>query len=1077
MVKHSLDRLLDKYPYFLDKREISNLFKVTKVNNTIFQDLYNSLFQVYQSFHLNKRLLVWKTQEKPYAYQIHFCCSYHNLRKVEVYKNDTLIHRETFDEHIDQTNANEDIADLPLDTEEYDNYCWTYDCKYVKTNMLPIKVYRCTTCDTIYFGDTLPINCEECGHSTYITTRMYRCDTCDEIYFTNEVEDLVCNNHCNDNFTEVYAFRCLGNQNQGNYEDEMGYLIPLEDSDCGELYIGDEPPFVCKVCGATGYDETSEIFYDDDAIVIIDNSTNYDTGTEIEYTEDTVIDHIDYSIIADPNNNDASQIYETGDNIKHRLFPVIPNDTFKFYVETWDEYNQTKGFPEKDHLTIDGEGNVVIDEFDHDFSLDEIGALNNIPRKQYLLVESQHYPYTEPPFNNRETEDDYHYMKRMIEHNIRLWGSRNLLGYHTMPPREFRERFNPTTLELWKQYSVDGRLVNREKHLLKLFDVRKHNNDFYTSTNYEITSDLDMYWDATKNIFVHPHRENIFYNGGKYDASEDLVNCWHPREWEHKDKFCDDLNLLGVYFFVDTDNYRPLPYEDVLFTFRLMNSISDLLEDDFYVEIYDNESINNTNPTPFAVVYEDSYLLPYTRISRDNPTILYFRAYYVDNDEWIGDCVQTLYPRDCNNLDFYVNSQYTGEKENGSKEYPFKDMQTALDYISPSRNTIGLLDDITIPSKTDTETNEEYPLTYFVSQTTKILGCNDNKIPTIENDLNNRFFNIVGSKNSTLSLINLNLKSNAINSKINLGRWQNSNKSLEAYETVIVHGGIAILTVTTDKEKYFPTDIIKVTLEVKNGKGNPITNQRIKLNFDGEDIGTVTTDNHGIATYTIHTNKTQAQWYTLIGKIDSDLYFDSQEEIRIDCTREPHYINSESTRVLIEESGYTTGKTYDVYVDGVKKGTVTIGSDGKLKYTYNAESFGTHVIYFTDETGIISEYVIDIIVSIATLKSYLTSHNYKLIRNFNIISSDGSDDGDVTYDEVNIANLTKIGDLDGVIIGVGVSDPYIETRVFTVPSDRVNENKLSSSEAEELKNAVRQITYNDNSNGFEYNTIGTFWST
>ena len=45
MVKDSLDKFLNKFPYFLNKNEGSNFYNVSYVNNEIFKDLYNELLQ------------------------------------------------------------------------------------------------------------------------------------------------------------------------------------------------------------------------------------------------------------------------------------------------------------------------------------------------------------------------------------------------------------------------------------------------------------------------------------------------------------------------------------------------------------------------------------------------------------------------------------------------------------------------------------------------------------------------------------------------------------------------------------------------------------------------------------------------------------------------------------------------------------------------------------------------------------------------------------------------------------------------------------------------------------------------
>ena len=116
MVKNSLNDLLDKFPYFLNKSKDSNFYKVQWVNNENFKDLYNSLFKVYESFHLTKKLLVWKEQDKPYDYRINFVANYPNLKSVKIYKNDNLIYLKEY-----------------LEEDEADYFNFTYTCDYLNS--------------------------------------------------------------------------------------------------------------------------------------------------------------------------------------------------------------------------------------------------------------------------------------------------------------------------------------------------------------------------------------------------------------------------------------------------------------------------------------------------------------------------------------------------------------------------------------------------------------------------------------------------------------------------------------------------------------------------------------------------------------------------------------------------------------------------------------------------------------------------------------------------------------------------------------------------------------------------------
>ena len=68
----SLETFLKKYPFFLDKRSDSNFTKTKKVFNNRLQDLNNDIFKVYLASKLEKHLLVWKVQEQPHYFDIHF---------------------------------------------------------------------------------------------------------------------------------------------------------------------------------------------------------------------------------------------------------------------------------------------------------------------------------------------------------------------------------------------------------------------------------------------------------------------------------------------------------------------------------------------------------------------------------------------------------------------------------------------------------------------------------------------------------------------------------------------------------------------------------------------------------------------------------------------------------------------------------------------------------------------------------------------------------------------------------------------------------------------------------------------
>ena len=70
MPRDSLKSLMDMFPHFFDKSSTSNFYKSQDVTNKRFQELYNYLFKITQSFQLDKKLLIWKEQSVNFNYKI-----------------------------------------------------------------------------------------------------------------------------------------------------------------------------------------------------------------------------------------------------------------------------------------------------------------------------------------------------------------------------------------------------------------------------------------------------------------------------------------------------------------------------------------------------------------------------------------------------------------------------------------------------------------------------------------------------------------------------------------------------------------------------------------------------------------------------------------------------------------------------------------------------------------------------------------------------------------------------------------------------------------------------------------------
>ena len=461
MPRNSLKKLVDMFPFFFTKDPDSNFVKSQSVTNNRFRDLYQSLRDTYDSFHLEKKCLIYKEQDNDFDYIMYFLCSVSLLEKVEVFEDDLLI----------------------------------YDAEF------------CLSDDESY---------------SYMT--------CENFYEIVTVED----------------------------DDETSKISQLMDSN--------------------------------------------------EHTIDEDIRVIDYSYTS------------TSENI-------IPVNNYLISAVTFDEYVYKKGFPEKDEATYDENKNRIWDEYDHDSSLDEIGALNNIPRKKY--IPSINYPETEPPYNDRLTEDDYHYMKRILEYTLMI---------HSQPL---------PVAEIYKLYGLTAELLNRDRLLVRMFDIFKH--------SYHYDESLD---------------------GDKL-----LVDDWTPEPWEHKDTLCPGNNDLGEYFFVSANTLKPIKRQKVYFYFDFLNCLAEPLTGEYLVDIYLNGVlIEKDYPS-------HTYTVDLDMLSDSDPNNFCFIGH--ENDRIIGTWKETVIIRGCNEADFHVKAN-GNDNNKGTKENPLKTVEKALQKVNGIYNLVAV---------------------------------------------------------------------------------------------------------------------------------------------------------------------------------------------------------------------------------------------------------------------------------------------------------------------------------------------------------------------------------------------------
>ena len=1187
MVRNSLKKFIGKYPYFLNRNKDSNFYRSSDVNNRSIQRLYNELVKVYESFHLGKRLLVWREQDKNYDYDIHFEVNYPSLKKVYIYKDDTLIYFNEFTEE-----------------ENKDSFTYTYKCRYTRQYIRELNPYLCTQCSEIVFDDDTPSKCPRCGNHNYHLLETYECSECNEIYFqhpTDTNRDCTKNNHTG-TLEKIHIYQCRN---------------------CESIYFNDTKPTNCDYCFIEDYtnqrrynlkitnDDLENLLTNEQFTVTLSNSfhetvlllnkqNNYSTDTDYlpyhnspytikkiiynapkediditetsrlpnhitlnfqlneldktytpqevdlmppEYIDDETILEIDnrnveqekiditsldkrYKIIANniyvnnvtiniynekteelvdtvilTNENDYEEyskilptiIADTGETINYRLeyrsdydltileepvydsedielnnnetttshieLPIIPSNRFRIEIETYEEVHLVKGYPENDEYLINSKGEREHSIYDHDQSLDELGALNNIPRKKYNIINDPIlYPYTEPPYNNHSTEDDYHYMKRMIEYNQRLW---------TM---------NPVSLELWKIYGLESELINRERYLLKVFDENKH----------------------------------------PFDNETGLVKCWSPLPWEHKDRFCDENSLEKPYFFVTCDNVRPLMYEDVTFHFQLLNSHANVMSDDYYVDIYkvhentswiDNdynsfvESNNDKvidngywellNKTPLTTTDEVSYsynklygktiIIPYNLLGEDT-TKLVFIAYQEITGNIIGVNKLSVIRRDSDNADWFVDASksnvanYVGD---GSRSKPFLTLQEACDNVTNNNDLICVLSNINLVKPV------------VVKQPTKIVGY-ENQMPTIEridyvdtdNPLNNiskdsRFFNIIGNKNCSLTLSNVSLKNGLLKSDVKINTWQNNNRELDNVETVVIHGGavkidLTILDDISEDDTFYPFDFIHFKVKLSKSDGTVLPDQQVVLKYGTQTINSYVTNSNGECTGVFNLQEYSIGEYNFnIGNV-STVFFESIISYIINASKEYHsplypLINESIT---LDFEGLSPNTDVNLFRSGTDTpiNVMNTGLSGSFTKTITDNPFGRYVYYLTLDntvTGrVYQEYIVESKVPMYKL------NNVTLLKNVTVNTDNGA--FKIEYDTLVVNDDTILSELNGVCTDIRLEGAKLIIESFRCDVVNGNDNYILYRDYVNLVNALKSMSFNMSTGDLSFTRVGEF---
>ena len=615
----SSEYLLKKYPSFLDKKEDSNFTKTKKVFNNRLREVINEGFKVYLAGKLDKHVLIWKVQEQPHYFDIHFHVSLDDIKSVELIRNYTKI----------------SYQDVTLDD-----------------------------------------------------------GTVETVEFKEEIDEVI--------YTESF-----------DYDEHINKFEYLHE----------------------GYSQT-----------------------------------------------------------------IIPEERFKINVVTWEEYSLTKGFPENT--------GIYNDEYDHDYSLDAFGVLYNVPRKQYISVDESQYAKTEPPYNNQASEDDYHYLKRLLYYIEHL---------HDTPL---------PVLEIYKLFGIKAEMLNRDRLIARMIDITRHTVDGY-------------------------------YN-----------QDWVPERWEHKDQWCskEDENL---YFLSNVNNPSPIQGQSFTFDFTVINNLANEV---YNTQSYNliNESVFDDSETPFLVVpylnnnivedvvlYSNEKWTLTTEDINNEDSIFNFKLFrnldQVEQDLIInggiykvgeGDIVSEdilITVRGCNTADWYVDPVRGNDNNNGkSRTTAFKTVDKALSKVDGEKNIITLA-----------EGEHSLSRAYQITNDTNIITCpNDNvrvwcDAPT--------FFRLMQDRKLYLQNVTLRHKCCELYAQNTL--FINSNNLNTNLLEIKVHKKYCMVE-TQVIDFIVPEDMIYSNKYTLTGKlvtvddGTVVNNEEMELYIDGELHSTVSTNSDG--TFTIN---------------------------------------------------------------------------------------------------------------------------------------------------------------------------------------------------------------------------------
>lgn len=408
------------YEYVEHCLELPLLFEISELNNKLYATLNDGVYHIYKIV-IDEGDYEYKTVTKDFNKSI----------SRELQKSNPRIPKRVSIKH-EKIIPNDNYV---LEIITWDDYKWLKgfpENDYVRYDST--LLYG----STVYYRDSesfIDISLEEISYNKYLVFRVHQ-----------------------DN---IHKITIKKNDKMIFYEDfliEVTTNNPIKSTDYSYKYYDED--YINQIT----FQQTNNQVLSPDTIYDIedDNKKGYYTSIvkneQNEYVYYLFLKDIDFK------NNDFTSgvlkdIYDIEVDISDKRFKCVQDKKIITFKKRYNGYD-----------------NVLGDCFDHDYSLDMIGNLFNIPRFHFYPVPKKtvsYYSKTYPKFNNRVTEDDYHYMKR-IQYYI----------------SSYNQVYFPV-LEFWKYYYTTSTLVNRKVKLVK-------QNYAYLRTD----NDLDTCSDAIGEVLI-----------------------------------------------------------------------------------------------------------------------------------------------------------------------------------------------------------------------------------------------------------------------------------------------------------------------------------------------------------------------------------------------------------------------------------------------------------------------------------------------------------------------------------------------------------------------------------------------